>query len=85
MPISFDWSPPPESFVATYLYFLKNNRRIHDIVAVVVLTHHDRKMANGTIIQLNAMMKETTILSQLAQVEARQRCNRLIQHLRLLR
>lgn len=69
----------------TYLYFLKDDRRIHDVVAVVILTHHDGKMANGTIIQLNAVMKETVIFSLLAQIEARQRCNRLIQHLRLLR
>lgn len=41
-------------------------------------------MANGAIVQLNAMMKKTFIVSQLAQIEARQRRNRLIQHLRLL-
>ena len=42
-------------------------------------------MADGAIVQLNAMMKEPFIVSQLAQVETSQRRNRLIQHLRLLR
>lgn len=40
-----------------YLYFLKHDRGVNNIVAIVVLTHHGGKMANGAIIQQNAMMK----------------------------